>query len=94
VKASVVAVGDANVDLIAPVESLPDRGGEVSTDKLHKCAGGSAANLCVAPARLGLGSRFIGRVGDDPLRPHEGFSSPRLSGNGLFAFPLWFSIWR
>jgi len=65
VKASVVAVGDANVDLIAPVESFPGKGGEVSTDKLHKCAGGSAANLCVALARLGLNSRFIGRVGDD-----------------------------
>lgn len=66
-KASIVAVGDANVDLIAPVESLPDKGGEVSTDKLHKCAGGSAANLCVALARLGLDSRFIGRVSNDSL---------------------------
>lgn len=66
-KAFVVAVGDANVDLIAPVESFPGKGGEVSTDKLHKCAGGSAANLCVALARLGQDSRFIGRVGDDPL---------------------------
>jgi len=67
VKASVVAVGDANVDLIAPVKSFPGKGGEVSTDKLHNCAGGSAANLCVALARLGLNSRFIGRVGDDPF---------------------------
>ncbi len=66
-KASVVAIGDANVDLIAPVESFPSKGGEVSTDKLHKCAGGSAANLCVALARIGLNSRFIGRVGDDPF---------------------------
>ena len=66
-KASVVAVGDANVDLIAPVESFPGKGGEVSTGKLHKCAGGSAANLCVALARLGQDSRFIGRVGDDSL---------------------------
>lgn len=66
-KVSVVAVGDANVDLIAPVKSFPGKGGEVSTDKLHKCAGGSAANLCVALARLGLNSQFIGRVGDDPL---------------------------
>ncbi len=75
-RASVVAVGDANVDLITPVEFLPGRGGEVSTDKLNKCAGGSAANLCVALARLGLDSRLIGRVGDDSLRPHEGFPSP------------------
>lgn len=66
-KAFVVAVGDANVDLIAPVESLPTKGGEVSTDKLYRCAGGSAANLCVAVTRLGLNSRFIGRVGDDHL---------------------------
>lgn len=66
-KVSVVAVGDANVDLIAPVEFLPGEGGEVSTGKLHKCAGGSAANLCVALARLGQDSRFIGRVSDDPF---------------------------
>lgn len=66
-KASVVEVGDANVDLIAPVEFLPGEGEEVSTGKLHKCAGGSAANLCVALAMLGHDSRFIGRVGDEPL---------------------------
>jgi len=64
-KKSVVSVGDANVDLIAPISFFPKRGGEVLTDRLEMRAGGSAANLSVAVSRLGLRSRFIGRVGDD-----------------------------
>lgn len=66
-KLSVVAVGDANVDLIAPIASLPGKGGEVWIQRLERHAGGSAANLSVAISRLGLSSGFIGRVGDDPF---------------------------
>jgi len=64
-KASVVSVGDANVDLIAPVPFFPEKGGEVLIDRLETRAGGSAANLSVAVSRLGLMSGFIGRVGND-----------------------------
>ena len=66
-KLSVVALGDANVDLIAPILRLPSEGEEVWVRRLERCAGGSAANLSVATARLGLRSGFIGRVGNDPF---------------------------
>jgi len=64
-KVSVVAVGDANVDLVAPTKSLPSKGEEVLVDKVEMCPGGSAANLSVAVARLGVSAGFIGRVGND-----------------------------
>jgi len=64
-KVSVVAVGDANVDLVAPTKSFPSRGEEVLVEKVEMCPGGSAANLSVAVARLGVSAGFIGRVGND-----------------------------
>lgn len=64
-KASIIAVGDANVDLVAPTKSLPSKGEEVLVDKVEMCPGGSAANLSVAVARLGVSAGFIGRVGND-----------------------------
>jgi len=64
-KISVVAIGDVNVDLIAPISFFPKKGGEVLIDRLERRAGGSAANLSAAVSRLGLKSGFIGRVGND-----------------------------
>ncbi|KPV65146.1 MAG: putative sugar kinase [Candidatus Bathyarchaeota archaeon BA1] len=64
-KVSVISVGDANVDLIAPIKTLPDKGEEVLIDKISKFPGGSAANLSVALARLGVSSGLIGRIGKD-----------------------------
>jgi ribokinase len=61
----ILALGDANVDLIAPVKGLPEEGGEVLLRRLEWRAGGSAANFSVAIARLGLSSGFVGCVGDD-----------------------------
>jgi len=66
-KVSVVAVGDANIDLVAPTKSLPIKGEEVLVEKVEMCPGGSAANLSVAVARLGVSAGFIGRVGNDFL---------------------------
>ncbi len=63
----ILALGDANVDLIAPVGDFPEEGGEVLLRRLEWRAGGSAANFSVAIARLGRNSGFIGRVGDDAL---------------------------
>jgi len=66
-KKSVVSVGDANVDLIAPISFFPKKGGEILIDRLEMRAGGSAANLSVAVSRLGLMSGFVGRIGNDSI---------------------------
>ncbi|WP_336852760.1 aminoimidazole riboside kinase [Pseudescherichia vulneris] len=50
------ALGDAVIDL------LPQ--GEM---QYTACAGGAPVNVVVGAARLGCGSGFIGRVGDDPF---------------------------
>jgi len=61
----VIALGDANVDLIASDESLPARGKEISIRNAEMHTGGSTANLAVASSRLGVKSGFIGKVGED-----------------------------
>ncbi|KXB03554.1 hypothetical protein AKJ47_01635 [candidate division MSBL1 archaeon SCGC-AAA261G05] len=60
-----ITVGDANVDFIVSVNSLPEKGGETRVPTFEMHAGGSAANTCVAAQRLGLKSGFIGRVGSE-----------------------------
>ncbi|MGH3090012.1 MAG: carbohydrate kinase family protein [Rubrobacteraceae bacterium] len=59
-----VVVGDLLYDMVAPV------GGEVSSGvdtfaTIHVSPGGSAANVASWLARLGVETRFVGRVGDD-----------------------------
>lgn len=61
----VVVLGDANVDMII---RLPDRTSDTpdltnSVPQLH--GGGSAANVAVALARLGVAVTMVGAVGDD-----------------------------
>src|SRR5699024_6568266 len=57
----VVSLGECLVDLIAP------RGSDLrnATD-LHVRDGGAPANVAVALARLGVPTRMLGVVGDDP----------------------------
>ena len=61
----VIALGDANVDLIASAESLPARGKEILIRNAEMHAEDSTANLAVASSRLGVKSGFIGKVGED-----------------------------
>ncbi len=74
-----VAVGDLVVDVVVHLERPPEGhptaiapgsvvvnlGSDTPAVVTHR-QGGSAANVCVAAARLGLGARFVGHVGDDP----------------------------
>jgi len=64
-RTSVIALGDANADLIASDGSLPARGEEILIRNAEMHAGGSVANLAVASSRLGAKSGFIGKVGED-----------------------------
>lgn len=75
-----VAVGDLVVDVVVHLERPPEGhpavfgpdsvvvnlGSDTPAVVAHR-QGGSAANVCVAAARLGLGARFVGQVGDDPI---------------------------
>ncbi len=64
-KSRVIVLGDANVDILIPLSErspgtpIPRE----STPELH--GGGTAANVAVALARLGVKTSFIGTVGDD-----------------------------
>ncbi|ABL88288.1 PfkB domain protein [Pyrobaculum islandicum DSM 4184] len=63
----VVSVGNLNFDIYLKVSELPGPDENVEVLDLYTGGGGSAANFSVAAARLGLGVRFIGAVGEDPL---------------------------
>lgn len=61
----VVVLGDVNVDMAI---RLPDRGSgtlDLSQSVPRLYGGGSAANVAVALARLGVAVAFVGSVGDD-----------------------------
>lgn len=63
----VLAVGDANVDIILPVSFYPERGGDVMGDAAEIRPGGSAANTAAALARAGISSAVAACVGEDAL---------------------------
>ena len=64
-KHRLLVLGDANVDLVIPLEdhSPGDPAPRESTLELH--GGGTAANVAVGLSRLGERVAFIGTVGDD-----------------------------
>lgn len=63
----VVVVGDINVDIVAPIDHYPERGGHGLAGEMKLQSGGSAANTAATLGRLGVRVAMFGRVGDDPL---------------------------
>ncbi len=64
----VVTIGDVNIDIItAPLSSniVSKKDVEVPT-KLYRTLGGNAGNCAMALSQLGLKSRLIGALSDDP----------------------------
>ncbi len=64
-RSQVLVLGDANVDLLIP---LPERSPAAPVQRdsvLELHGGGTAANVAVALARLGVTTSFIGTVGED-----------------------------
>ncbi len=61
----VVAIGNANVDIIMYVDKVPEEDEAIEAYDSIISAGGSASNYAVALARLGMKSGFIGRIGKD-----------------------------
>jgi ribokinase len=62
----IAVVGSANMDVVARVHALPERGVTVMGRSLAHTPGGKGANQAVAAARAGSEVLFVGRVGQDP----------------------------
>lgn len=63
--AAVVVVGDLLYDMLAHVGEKGASPGVDTFTRIHASPGGSAANVASHLARLGVETRFVGRVGDD-----------------------------
>ena len=82
----VVVVGDANVDIIVPYPRfLNEERTRVKYPDISIQGGGTAANTAVALARLGVGTAFIGTVGDDQYGRfvHDDFAAEGVDVTGL-----------
>ncbi|MCX8179148.1 MAG: carbohydrate kinase family protein [Candidatus Aenigmarchaeota archaeon] len=59
-------LGDINIDLITlPFKKLPEKDKQIVVDAIEISPGGSSFNLALAASRLGIKTKFIGKVGDD-----------------------------
>ncbi len=65
--ASIVVVGNINIDFLLQVGELPSAGENVVADQLQMAPGGKGNNQAVAAARLGAEVYLVGRVGKDPF---------------------------
>lgn len=61
----IAVLGDINIDVLLPIETYPEPGGEAVSSQILTSLGGSATNTAVVLARLGCQVRLIGRVGKD-----------------------------
>jgi ribokinase len=62
----VTVIGDINVDIItSPISKYPEKDKQIVVDSIKLSPGGSSFNLALALARLGVKTKFIGRVGKD-----------------------------
>ncbi|MEX6120424.1 carbohydrate kinase family protein [Providencia hangzhouensis] len=64
-KYDVVAVGDANIDLMFRVPSLPKYDSKVVGKKINECVGGTVANSACVLGQLGTKTLSLSSVGDD-----------------------------
>ncbi|WP_446753090.1 carbohydrate kinase family protein [Vulcanisaeta sp. JCM 16161] len=58
-------MGNLNLDIYVKTDAIPRPDESIDAYETYMGGGGSAANFSVAVARLGLGSRFLGSVGND-----------------------------
>lgn len=58
-----VCLGRINLDLYAEQDGAPLE----DVQSFRNYVGGSAANICIGTARLGLKSAMVGRVGDEQM---------------------------
>jgi ribokinase len=65
--ATVLTLGDVNLDIAALVGSYPAKGSDELAESVEIHVGGSAASTAIALAHLGVSTGLIGRVGQDVL---------------------------
>ena len=85
----IVAVGSLNMDLVAQVPQLPQRGQTIAGYEFQMLPGGKGANQAFAVGRLGGQARMIGRVGDDAFgeRLRSSLSSAGVDVSGVMSTP-------
>ena len=76
----VYLLGDANVDVILPIDEYPEHGGDKRSESMIIESGGSAANSAVVLAQLGVAAHLIACVGEDPWAP---IAKSRLNASGV-----------
>ncbi len=62
-----LAIGNANIDVTAFIERIPDQDEAIDALAATMSAGGSASNFALAAAKLGVDVSVIASLGDDPL---------------------------
>jgi ribokinase len=84
---AVVVFGSANVDLTVHADRAPGPGETVLGHGFTQGSGGKGANQAMAAARMGATTRFVGRIGDDPLgaRLADGLAAAGVDTSGLVA---------
>lgn len=65
VTTTVAVFGSCNMDLVAYVGTVPERGETVLGREFHTVPGGKGANQAIAAAKAGAAVRMIGAVGED-----------------------------
>ena len=63
----VVVLGDIFVDVVLRVPYYPEEGLDAMAREIDIRQGGSSTATSIVLSRLGIESRVLGRVGDDPL---------------------------
>jgi len=62
----ILGIGEVAKDWVAIIDHFPAPDEKVDSSEQQMFAGGVTANFCVAAARLGVSTGFVGAVGDDP----------------------------
>jgi ribokinase len=86
---TVVVVGSLNMDLVAQVPHLPQRGETIAGFQFQMLPGGKGANQACAVGRLGGQARMIGRIGEDVFgeRLRSSLSSAGVDVSGVMSTP-------
>ena len=94
----VIGIGACTADMLFVVPQLPVFGQSMRASQYLRQSGGPVATALVTLARLGVSTRFIGRVGDDPegvfIREEfrkEGVDVSRLMLEPNVSYPVLFS---